>query len=78
MRERFWRELGSKGASREALMRKLAALMPKYSLADLLAHDEWHQKHKLLLVNVHGRMHACTDARAHTCAHMHQRLRARA
>lgn len=31
-------------------MKKLAMLMPKYSLAELMAHDEWYQMHKLLLV----------------------------
>lgn len=42
--------MGPRGASREALMKKLAMLMPKYSLAELMAHDEWYQMHKLLLV----------------------------
>ena len=54
MRERYWREMGPRGASREALMKKLVLLMPKYSVADLVAHDELHQKHKLLLVSCGG------------------------
>ena len=31
-------------------MKKLAMLMPKYSLAELMAHDEWYQTHKIILV----------------------------
>ncbi|KAF5840245.1 hypothetical protein DUNSADRAFT_17348 [Dunaliella salina] len=64
MRERYWREMGPRGASREALMKKLASMMPKYSLADLLAHDEWHQKHKLLLRKRHGLIEAWRRERA--------------
>lgn len=50
LRERYWRELAPKGASREALMRKLAVLMPQYALPQLVAHDDWYLSYRLLQV----------------------------
>lgn len=52
MREHHWREMAPKGASREALMRKLSPLMPAYTLPELLAHDDWHLNQRLLQVRV--------------------------
>lgn len=42
--------MAPKGATREALMRKLGSLMPKRSLPELMAHDDWHTAHKMLQV----------------------------
>ncbi len=59
--------MGPRGASRDALLRKVGLMLPRYSQSALLAHDSWHTAYKLCAVR--GVTGLVVQPCLHTCLH---------